>query len=456
MVLSKKLIRGALVVNDGERFVADVFIDADKIVKVCKEPCEPSDVFGDEEFDLIPAEGLHLLPGVIDDQVHFRDPGLTYKGDIYTESKAAVAGGVTSFMDMPNTIPNVLTQAVLEEKYQYAANHSFANFSFYMGASNDNITEVLKTDPEKVCGIKMFLGSSTGDMLVDNEESLNAFFSQIPMLIATHCEDEETIKSNNSIYYQQFGDNAPPSIHPVIRSAKACYLSSSKAVGLAKKYNTRLHVLHLSSAEEMDLFDNSIPLKDKRITAEVCIHHLWFSDKDYEKKGNFIKWNPAIKSSKDREALRQAVNDDRIDIVATDHAPHTLEEKERAYFKAPSGGPMVQHSLLAMLEMSKQGLFSLEKVVEKMCHNPSILFRVKKRGYIKEAFFADLVLVDLNADVAVNKDNILYKCGWSPMEGMRFGSRIVKTFVNGNIVFDEGRIDENHRGKRLLFHVDTR
>ncbi len=451
---AKKLIRGGRIVNEDEQFVADIYIDGTHILKIAKEAVKPEVIFGDSDYETIDAHGFYVLPGVIDDQVHFRDPGLTYKGDIYTESKAAVAGGITSFMEMPNTIPNVLTQEILEDKYQHASKVSLANYSFYMGASNDNLNEVLKTDPEKVCGLKIFLGSSTGDMLVDNQESLEAFFSQVPMLIATHCEDEATIKANNSTYFEKYGTDAPAEVHPEIRSDEACYLSSSRAVALAKKHNTRLHVLHLSSAKEMALFDNDIPLEKKRVTAEVCIHHLWFSDEDYKRKGNFIKWNPAVKSNKDKEALRLAVNNNTIDVVATDHAPHTLEEKKRPYFNAPSGGPMVQHSLLAMLEMSKQGIFSLEKVVDKMCHHPAILFRVEKRGYIREGYYADLVLVDMDHSSEVSPDQVLYKCGWSPMEGVTFGSRIEKTFVNGQLVFNNGSFDETTKGMRLRFKRD--
>jgi dihydroorotase len=393
-----------------------------------------------------------LLPGVIDDQVHFRDPGLTYKGDTYTESKAAVAGGVTSFMDMPNTIPSCLTQDLLEEKYQHASNASLANYSYYMGASNDNLAEILKTDPKKVCGIKVFMGSSTGNMLVDNEESLAGIFSSAPTLVAVHCEDEETIIRNNAYYFEKYGDDAPTSIHPKIRSVEACYLSSAKAVALAKKHGTRLHILHLTTEKEMSLFDNDLPLEDKKITAEVCVHHLWFSDEDYDRKGNFIKWNPSIKSSKDKDALLEAVLSNKIDVVATDHAPHTLEEKERLYFNAPSGGPMVQHSLSAMLELYHNGRFTLEKVVEKMCHNPAILFKINKRGFIREGYMADLVLVDLNNSWEVNKDNILYKCAWSPMEGKIFKSKVISTFVNGNRVYNNGVFIEDVKGKRLMFN----
>ncbi len=392
-----------------------------------------------------------LLPGVIDDQVHFRDPGLTYKADIYTESKAAVAGGVTSFMDMPNTIPNTITQDILEEKYKMAAEKSLANFSFYMGANNNNLEEVIKTDPAKVCGIKVFMGSSTGNLLVDDETALENIFKYAPTLVATHCEDDATIAANTKAFKEQYGDDAPTRIHPMIRSTKACYLSSSKAVKLAKKHNTRLHILHLSTAKEMELFDNSVPLEKKRITAEVCIHHLWFSDTDYDTKGNFIKWNPAVKSETDRKALFDAVLNNTIDIIATDHAPHTLEEKKQPFFKAPSGGPIIQHSLQAMLEFVHQNEISIEKVVEKMCHHPAILFNIKKRGFIREGYFADLVLIDTNTTQTVSKENILYKCGWSPMEGQTFHSKIISTFVNGHQIYHNGSFDESQKGERLLF-----
>ncbi|MFK5856970.1 MAG: dihydroorotase [Bacteroidota bacterium] len=450
MSSEKKVISGATIVNENSIAIGDVFLVDDIIENIV---LQNDGVIADYTgFEVINAKGLHLFPGVIDDQVHFRDPGLTYKGDIYTESKAAVAGGITSFMDMPNTIPNCLTQELLEEKYQYAASVSFANYSFYMGASNDNLDEIVKTNPKNICGIKVFMGSSTGNMLVDSEEALSAIFSSSPTLVAVHCEDEDTVVRNNTRYFDEYGEDAPTSIHPKIRSAEACYLSSAKAVALAKKFGTRLHVLHLTTAKEMSLFENDIALSDKKITAEVCVHHLWFSDKDYDRKGNFIKWNPAIKSSQDQEALLAAVLSNKIDVIATDHAPHTLEEKERPYFKAPAGGPMVQHSLTAMLEFYHQGKFTLEKVVEKMCHNPAILFNINNRGYVKKGYKADLVLVDLNSSWEVKKDNILYKCGWSPMEGETFTSRVISTFVNGNCVYNEGVFDENTKGERLTFN----
>ena len=446
----KKVISGATIVNEGSTFIGDVFL-IDNIIQKIVDASDGA-ISDYKDYEVIEATGLHLFPGVIDDQVHFRDPGLTYKGDIYTESRAAVAGGITSFMDMPNTIPNCLTQELLEEKYQYAANISLANYSFYMGASNDNLEEVVKTDPKNVCGIKVFMGSSTGNMLVDNEDTLAGIFSSAPTLVAVHCEDEETILQNNAYYFEKYGNDAPTSIHPLIRSAEACYLSSAKAVMLAKKYGTRLHVLHLTTEREMSLFDNELPLEEKKITAEVCVHHLWFSDVDYDKKGNFIKWNPSIKTTRDKDALMKAVLSNKIDVVATDHAPHTLEEKERPYFKAPSGGPMVQHSLPAMLEFYHKGTLTLEKVVEKMCHNPAILFKINKRGFIRKGYAADLVLVNLNDNWKVKKDNVLYKCGWSPMEGETFHSKVVSTFVNGNRVFNRGVFAEDIKGERLTFN----
>jgi len=442
-----KVIREASIVNEGVTFVGDVFIKGDIIEDIVKT--NEKDYDG---YEIIEAKGQYLLPGVIDDQVHFRDPGLTYKGDIYSESKAAVAGGVTSFMEMPNTNPPALTQELLEEKYTKASEKSLANYSFYMGASNDNLDEILKTDPSKVCGIKVFMGSSTGNMLVDNETVLENIFKNAPTLVATHCEDEDTITANNQKFLKKYGIDAPTSIHPELRSAEACYISSSKAIRLAKKHNTRLHILHLTTAKEMELFDNSIPLEDKKITAEVCAHHLWFDSNDYSKKGNFIKWNPSIKYEADKNALREAVNNNTIDVIATDHAPHTEEEKSKAYFQAPSGGPMVQHSLVAMLQLVKEDVFTMEKLVEKMCHHPSILFNVDKRGYIRKGYFADLVLLDLNSNWTVNKDNIEYKCNWSPLEGESFNSKVLKTFVNGNIVYDNGSFNEEIKGKRLFFN----
>jgi len=438
------LIKNAQIVNEGKVYKSDVLVE-DKIIK------EISSEIKTDTDQVINAKGLHLFPGVIDDQVHFREPGLTHKANIYTESKAAVAGGITSFMDMPNTNPQTLTQKLLEEKCQIASEKSIANYSFFMGASNDNLEEVLKTNPENVGAIKIFMGSSTGNMLVDNKEVLEDIFKKSPMLIAVHCEDEATIQENIRKVKKQFGEDVPISEHPKIRSVDACYKSSSIAVELAKKHNTRLHVFHLSTAKEIELFDNSIPLKDKRITAEVCIHHLWFDESKYEEKGTFIKWNPAIKKESDKTALLQALLDGKLDVIATDHAPHTLEEKANPYFKAPSGGPLVQHALPAMLKFVHQGKISLEKVVEKMCHNPAICFKVEKRGFIKEGYFADLVLVNLNNPWEVNKENILYKCGWSPFEGETFNAQITHTLVNGHIVYEYGNFDESKRGMRLTF-----
>jgi dihydroorotase len=436
------LIKSATVVNENKQFVADILIKDGFIERIDKE----INVKADREIN---AEGLYLFPGCIDDQVHFREPGLTHKADIYTESRAAVAGGITSFMEMPNTVPNALTQALLEDKYEIAARTSLANYSFYMGASNDNIDEVLRTDAANVCGVKVFMGSSTGNMLVDSP--LENIFSKSPMLVATHCEDEATIKRNLEHYKQLFGENIPVRLHPVIRSEEACYLSSSMAVALAKKHGTRLHILHISTEKETHLFDNTIPLKDKKITAEACIHHLWFTDKDYETKGNLIKWNPAVKTEKDRDGVLKAVLDGRIDVIATDHAPHTLEEKSKPYLQAPSGGPLVQHALPAMLELYRQGKISLEQIAEKMAHNVADCFRIEKRGYIREGYWADLALVDLNSPWTVNRDNILYKCKWSPFEGTTFQSKIAATIVSGNVVWNNGSLVEGVSGQRLKF-----
>ena len=438
------IIKNAQIVNEGKIYKSDVLIE-DKIIK------EIATEITIEADQIIDAEGLHLLPGVIDDQVHFREPGLTHKANIYTESKAAVAGGITSFMEMPNTNPQALTQELLADKYKIADETSIANYTFFMGASNDNLEEVLKTNPKTVGAIKIFMGSSTGNMLVDNQSVLEEIFAKSPMLIAVHCEDEETIQQNTIKAKKQFGEEVPISEHPNIRSTEACYKSSSMAVELAKKYNTRLHVFHLSTEKEIALFDNQLPLLEKRITAEVCIHHLWFDSRDYAKKGTLIKWNPAVKKESDKNALFQALLDDKLDVIATDHAPHTLEEKSNTYFKAPSGGPLVQHALPAMLEFVHQSKISLEKVVEKMCHNPAICFKIENRGFIREAYFADLVLVDLNNPWEVNKENILYKCGWSPFEGEIFNSKITHTLVNGHIAYEHGKFDESKNGMRLTF-----
>jgi len=446
---TKQLIRNATIVNEGRTFVGSVLIHGEQIVAVYEEN---ETIEFSENCVEIDATGLLLIPGVIDDQVHFRDPGLTHKGDLFSESRAAVAGGITSFMDMPNTRPQATTVEILEEKYTSAAEKSLANYSFLMGVTNDNIEELKKVDGHQVAGVKMFMGSSTGNMLVDNTETLNRVFAEIPLLIVTHCEDETIIQKNIAHYKELLGDDIPIEYHPLIRSAEACYKSSSYAVELATKYNSRLHVFHLSSAKEMSLFTSDIPLKEKRITAEVCVHHLWFSDADYAKYGNRIKWNPAVKAESDRLALIDAVNSNKIDVIATDHAPHLLSEKEGSCLKAASGGPLVQHSLVAMLQMVKQGNFSLEKVVEKMCHAPAELFRIEKRGFIRPGYFADLVLVDPNCSWTVSSENILYKCGWSPFEGTRFDASVLNTWVNGQLVYDNGLIDDTVRGKRLLFN----
>ena len=410
----KTLIKNAQIVNENQIFKGDLLIENDLILKI------GNDISEENAHRVIDADGKYLLPGVIDDQVHFREPGLTHKGDIESESRAAIAGGVTSFIEQPNTVPNAVTQELLEEKYKIAAEKSLANYSFMMGGTNDNLEEVLKTNPRNVAGIKLFLGSSTGNMLVDNPETLENIFSKTKMLIAVHCEDEATIRANTEKYRKEFGDDIPMKFHHLIRSEEACYISSSKAVELAEKTGARLHVFHVSTAKETELFRNDIPLKDKKITAEVCVHHLTFTDVDYETKGTLIKWNPAVKTQKDKDGLWKALLDDRIDVIATDHAPHTWEEKQNVYTKAPSGGPLVQHTLVLMIENFKNGKITLEKIVEKMCHNPAILFQIEKRGFIREGYKADVVLVDLNDNSTVTKENILYKCGWSPFEGSVF------------------------------------
>jgi dihydroorotase len=444
----KTLIKNARIVNELQEFEGDVLITGERIEKIGRE-------ISAKNIDrLIDAKGRLLLPGVIDDQVHFREPGLTHKATIYSESRAAVAGGTTSYMEMPNTVPNTLTQELLENKYAIARNTSLANYSFYMGASNDNLEEVLKTDRQNVCGVKVFMGSSTGNMLVDNPRTLEGIFSKVEMLIATHCEDEATIQSNITKYKNIYGENVPFDKHPEIRSLEACFISSSLAVGLAKQYGSRLHVLHISTADELSLFDNTIPLSGKKITAEACIHHLWFSDEDYEDKKAWIKWNPAIKSRSDRDAILAAVLDNRIDVVATDHAPHTIEEKSGTYFNAPSGGPLVQHSLMAALELYKMGKFPLTRIAEKMSHHPAVLFDIVDRGFIREGYFADLVLVDMESPWTVNKTNILYKCDWSPFEGQQFSARVTHTFVSGHLAYENGRLDESQGGQRLEFQPD--
>jgi dihydroorotase len=441
------LIKNASVVNEGKIEQKDVFVKGGRIERIGKS------LDLKENYEEIDATGKYLMPGLIDDQVHFREPGLTHKGDLCTEPKAAVAGGITSFMEMPNTVPNTLTQELLEKKYELAKQKSLANYSFYMGVSRDNLEEVFKTDPKNVCGIKVFMGSSTGNMLVDDEHVLNKLFAGTEMLIAAHCEDEQTIKNNLNRFKKEYGDDIRAEHHPEIRNEEACYLSSSRAVALAKKHNSRLHILHISTAKELSLFDAEIPLTEKKITAEACIHHLWFQEEDYRQKGMLIKWNPAIKSIEDRNAVFAGVLQNKIDVIATDHAPHTIEEKSQHYLSAPSGGPLVQHSLVALLEFYKLEKISLEKIVEKACHNPAILFRIKERGFIREGYFADLVLVDLNSSWTVEKENILYKCKWSPFEGETFSSKVTHTFVNGNLVYNNGKFNENIKGERLKFHV---
>ncbi len=444
MSSTKYLIKNAQVVTEGTIASKDVLISDGIISKIEHNISEQ----GAEEVN---ADGLHLIPGLIDDQVHFREPGLTHKAEIYTEAKAAVAGGVTSFMEMPNVVPQTVTQNLLEEKYTLGANKSLANYSFFMGATNDNLDEVLKTDPQNVCGIKVFMGSSTGNMLVDNKQTLEKLYRNAPILLATHCEDEATIRQNMEVYTEKYGENIPFELHPVIRNEEACYLSSSMAVELAKKHNTRLHILHISTAKETALFGNALPLEEKRITSEACIHHLWFSDQDYAEKQQWIKWNPAVKSAEDRDGIWKALLDDRIDVIATDHAPHTLAEKNNPYPKAPSGGPLVQHSLVALLDFYHQGKISLERIVEKACHAPARCFEVHKRGYLREGYFADLVLLNLNKPWTVTKENILSKCGWSPFEGHQFRSAIEKVWVSGHLAYDDGTFDETKKGERLSF-----
>ncbi|MEJ6584186.1 MAG: dihydroorotase [Crocinitomicaceae bacterium] len=439
------LLKSGTIVNEGKQFVADILIKNGRIEKIS------SSIETQENCEVIELNGKFVIPGCIDDQVHFREPGLTHKANIFTESRAAVAGGITSFMEMPNTVPNTLTQSLLEDKYQIGAKSSLANYSFFMGASNENIEEVLKTNEKNVCGIKVFMGSSTGNMLVDNEQTLDNLFSKVPMLIATHCEDEATIRRNIEAARAKYGENVPIEQHPYIRSEEACYISSSMAVRLAKKHGTRLHILHISTAKELELFDNSIPLEQKKITAEACIHHLWFSEEQYSEKGNFIKWNPAVKKASDRDAIFQGVLDNKIDVIATDHAPHTLEEKNNNYFNAPSGGPLVQHALLAMMEKVEEGKITIERVVEKMAHSPATLFKIVDRGYIREGYFADLVIVDA-LETVVKKESLLYKCGWSPFEGVTFSNRIHSTFVNGELVYANGNVLEGQFGSRLLFN----
>jgi dihydroorotase len=445
--MSTTLITGATIINEGKQVKANLLIRDERIEKILP-PGAGLPLIPDTTID---ASGSYLLPGVIDDQVHFREPGLTHKGDLYHESRAAVAGGVTSYMEMPNTFPQTTTQTLLEEKYDLASMVSLANYSFYMGATNDNLNELLNTNPANVCGIKIFMGSSTGNMLVNNPDTLKSIFSRSPMLIAVHCEDETIIQNNLAHARERFAEDVPVYLHPVIRSAEACFQSSQLAVSLAEKYNTRLHILHLSTAAELSLFKSGIPLPQKRITAEVCVHHLLFDEKDYFTRGNLIKWNPAIKSADDKNALLQALIDGRIDVVATDHAPHTLEEKQNTYFKAPSGGPMVQHSLPAMLEFCSKGKLQPEMIVEKMCHAPAVLFKISERGFIREGYYADLVLVNPNKTWTVSTNNLHYKCQWSPLWGMSFSHQITHTFVNGHLVYREGVFFEEKKGQRLQF-----
>ncbi|WP_439128349.1 dihydroorotase [Polaribacter sp.] len=440
------LIKNAKVVNENKTFKSDVLIENEVIKQIS------SNITVEENMKVINANGNYLIPGFIDDQVHFREPGLTHKANIATESKAAVAGGITTFIEQPNTVPQATTQELLENKFSIASKDSYTNYSFMFGGTNNNLEELLKTDPKKVAGIKLFLGSSTGNMLVDDVEVLEKIFSSTKMIISVHCEDEATIRKNTAEFKEKYGDDIPIKYHPVIRSEEACYISSSKAIELAKKTGARLHIFHVSTEKETHLFRNDIPLEEKQITAEVCVHHLWFNDKDYDEKGTFIKWNPAVKTEKDRQGLWKALLDDRIDVLATDHAPHTLEEKNNVYTKAPSGGPLVQHAVIAILEKVKEGVISIEKAVEKMSHNPAKLFQIKKRGFIKEGYYADLVLIDPNKPQTVTKENVLYKCGWSPFEGTTFSASITHTFVNGNLIYNNGIFNDAVKGKRLTFN----
>ena len=443
--MKKILIKNAFVVNEGTTKKMDVLLEAGRIKQIDES------IFPDDHTELVNAAGKYLLPGLIDDQVHFREPGLTHKACIRTESRAAVAGGITSFIEMPNTNPQTTTLEELDRKFAIAAKDALANYSFMFGGTNDNYEEIKKLDVAQVAGLKLFLGSSTGNMLVDNEDVLRKIFSSTDLVISVHCEDEPTIRKNLAEHIEEYGDDIPIEKHPVIRSHDACYRSSSRAIALAKETGARLHVFHLSTAKETDLFDNSIPLAEKKITAEVCTHHLWFTSEDYAEKGTFIKWNPAVKNVDDREALWAALNDDRIDVLATDHAPHTLEEKQNPYTKAPSGGPLVQHALLALLTAVKKGKITIEKLVEKACHNPAILFQISNRGYLREGYFADLVLVDLDRNTTVKKEDLLYQCGWSPFEGTTFSASVDKTWVNGQLVYDQGKIFEVNAAKRLSF-----
>jgi dihydroorotase len=443
--MNSYLIKNATIVNEGSSFVGDLLVENGIIKKIDSSITINS-------MTVIDASGKYLIPGLIDDQVHFREPGLTHKATIDSESRAAVAGGITTFIEMPNTVPQATNQQLLQDKFNIAEKTSYANYSFMFGGTNDNLEELLKTDPKTVAGIKLFLGSSTGNMLVDNLEVLEKIFSSTKLIISVHCEDEETIKKNTAEHKAQYGEHIPIELHPVIRSEEACYLSSSRAIELAKKTGARLHVFHVSTAKETTLFRNDIPLEEKQITSEVCVHHLWFSDQDYKEKGTHIKWNPAVKTAADRQGLWKALLDDRLDIIATDHAPHTLEEKSNSYLKAPSGGPLVQHALLALLEKVSEKVISIEKLVEKACHNPAIIFQIENRGFIREGYYADLVLIDLKAPQTVCKENILYKCGWSPFEGTTFSSSVTHTFVNGVLMYHEGVFNNEVKGKRITFN----
>lgn len=439
------ILRSGTIVNEGKQFVADVLIKNGRIEKIASTISNESNA---EEIDVA---GKLILPGLIDDQVHFREPGLTHKGNIHSESRAAVAGGITSYMEQPNTKPAAITIEELEKKYQRASEVSIANYSFNMGATNDNLEELKKVSRRDVSGIKIFMGSSTGNMLVDANETLEGIF-QLDHQLITHCEDEGTIRANLEAAKEKYGEGIPISMHPIIRSEEACYLSSSAAVAMAKKHGSRLHIFHVSTGKELELFDNTIPLKEKKITSEACIHHLWFSDEQYEEKGTYIKWNPAVKKASDRDAIFQGVLDNKIDVIATDHAPHTIEEKENKYLSAPSGGPLVQHALMAMLQKVEEGKISIERVVEKMAHAPADLFRVEERGYLREGYFADIVVVDPNKNYLVSKENILYSCGWSPFEGVNFSNSVEMTFVNGNLVYKNGLVIDGTTGSRLLFN----
>jgi dihydroorotase len=439
------LITGANIVNEGRISPGDILVKDGRIAKI------GSDLSSESADIHIDGRGKHLFPGVIDDQVHFREPGLTHKGEIYTEARAGVAGGTTTYMEMPNTVPQAVTIELLEEKFARAKEVSLANYSFFFGGTNDNLEEILKLDLRNVCGLKVFQGSSTGNMVVDNIESLEGIFKEYKGLLAIHSENDHIIKANLEEYKKIYGDDIPVKFHPKIRSEEACYDASSRAIAMAKKYGTRLHVLHISTAKELELFDNSIPLAQKHITSEACIHHMWFAEEDYDTKGNLIKWNPAVKTANDREKIFQAMLDDRIDVIATDHAPHTLEEKALSYTKAPSGGPLIQHSLVAMLDFYHKGKISLEKIAQKMAHNLAILFRIEDRGFIREGYFADLVLVDLDSSWTVSKENILAKCGWSPFEGHTFQSKVTHTIVSGHLAYEEGIFHEEKKGERITF-----